>query len=450
MQRPITRLGLAACLAALAACGPKPLILKGPRFPARAPLDEVMKEAGKPAAAAPPTAPANKSAPIRLAAGVANADWPQRMGGPTHYLPPLALGAQLTEAWAAPIGQPNDKRHQITATPVVAGGRIYTIDSRSNVSATSTAGAHLWTADLTPRGLSPDAATGGGLAYGAGLLFASTGFGDLKALDPASGKEVWSVRFHAAVSGTPTVEGGVVYVVTRDSKAWALDTATGKIRWQIDNTNTGVGMPGAAGPALSARFALLPFPSGVLAGALKPGGTQLWTSTVAGKRLGEGYAISLDITGDPVVVGDRVFVANGVGTTQAVTLNTGETIWSAPEGAVNPVWPAGGSVFLVSDQGKLVRLDAATGERIWAVDLPFYVPVKRVKNRGTVFANFGPILAGGRLIVASSDGRLMGFDPVDGHPTGTVTLPAGAASEPVVAGRTFYVVTVDGQLRAFR
>lgn len=450
MTRPITVLGLAGCLAALAACAPKPLILKGPRFDARTPLNEVMKDAGKTDAPQPDQTPANRTLPIALGPQVARADWPQRMGGPQHLLPHLALSRSLSQAWEAPIGLPNDKRHRITAEPVVAGGRIFTIDSRSTVTATSTAGKTLWSTDLTPPGEKANDATGGGLAFGAGLLFAASGFGALQALDPATGKVVWTQKFHSAVSGTPTVEGTTVYVVTRGSTGWAIDTRNGKIRWQLDGTETVTGVPGAAGPALSARFALLPFPSGQLVGALKPGGAQIWSTTVAGARLGQGYSSLKDITGDPVITGNRVYVGNATGGVMALDLNSGDEIWSAPQGVMNPVWPVGGSVFLVSDQAKLMRLDAATGDTIWQVQLPYYVPVKREKNRRDIFPDYGPILAGGRLIVASGDGNILSFDPASGKALSTVPMGAGAASEPVVAGGTLYVVTTDGKLRAFR
>jgi outer membrane protein assembly factor BamB len=122
----------------------------------------------------------------------------------------------------------------------------------------------------------------------------------------------------------------------------------------------------------------------------------------------------------------------------------GTTLWSIPEGAVSPVWPAGDSVFLVNDLGQLLRVDAANGAAIWRVTLP------RAERRRGVTAFHGPILAGGRLIVASSDNGLLQFDPATGAALGAVPLPSGAASAPVVAGQTLYVVTEDGRLIAFR
>jgi len=52
--------------------------------------------------------------------------------------------------------------------------------------------------------------------------------------------------------------------------------------------------------------------------------------------------------------------------------------------------------------------------------------------------------------VASSDGLIRQFDPASGALIGTIALPGGAASAPVVAGQTLYVISKTGQLHAFR
>ena len=81
---------------------------------------------------------------------------------------------------------------------------------------------------------------------------------------------------------------------------------------------------------------------------------------------------------------------------------------------------------------------------IWRVPLP------QAEHRRGVTAFYGPVLAGGRLIVGSSDGQLLQFDPTAGAALGAVALPSGAASAPVVAGSALYIVTEDGRLNAFR
>ena len=72
------------------------------------------------------------------------------------------------------------------------------------------------------------------------------------------------------------------------------------------------------------------------------------------------------------------------------------------------------------------------------------------RRQSSIFTHYGPVLAGGRLIVTSSDGLIRQFDPTSGALIGQITLPGGAASGPVVAGETLYVISKTGQLHAFR
>ena len=116
---------------------------------------------------------------------------------------------------------------------------------------------------------------------------------------------------------------------------------------------------------------------------------------------------------------------------------------------MGPLVIAGESVFLVNDEAHLVRLDAATGETIWAVEMPYF-EAEKVKKRKAITAHYGPVLAGGRLWVASSDGKLSGFSPADGSMVYQTDIPGGAASQPAIAGGVMYVVTGKGQVVAFR
>ena len=83
------------------------------------------------------------------------------------------------------------------------------------------------------------------------------------------------------------------------------------------------------------------------------------------------------------------------------------------------------------------------------MELPLFTENKP-KKQGALYSHYGPILAGGRLIVASSDGLLRSFDPVDGKLIYSVEVPDGASSNPVVANGTLYVLGGKGELHAFR
>jgi outer membrane protein assembly factor BamB len=222
------------------------------------------------------------------------------------------------------------------------------------------------------------------------------------------------------------------------------------VLWTLPGTPSASGVLGAAGPAVSDSLVFFPFSSGEVTAALKSGGVRQWSTIVAGQRLGRAVGGITDITGDPVVSGNTVYVGNQGGRTVAIDAASGDRLWTAKDGALAPVLPVGNSVFLINDEARLVRLDAATGTPIWSVEMPFFVPTRRVQYRVAITAHFGPILAGGRLVVASGDGVLRFFNPADGSLVGTVNIPGGAASLPAVAGGTLYVTGQNGQLHAFR
>lgn len=446
MGSAVTGLSL---LALLAACGQRELILPGERFAVRTPLEDSVPVKGQPDPVASPDHPANVSQPISLPRQTANADWTHRGGSNRHLMPHGALSASPQRVFSVNIGAGSTRRNRIEVAPIVADGRIYTIDGKSGVVATSTVGARLWAVDLTAQFDRGGNESGGGLSYGGGRLFAATGYSEVVALDPASGAVIWRQRFDAPVMGSPTVDNGTVYVSSRDGSAFALNADSGKILWDIPGTPNDVGMVGAAGPAVADKTILFPTAGGEVTAILKDGTARVWQTSVAGRRLGRVYASIADVTGDPVIAGPTTYVGTSAGRTVALDTESGKLLWSAGEGALGPVLAVGGSVFLVNDEARLVRLDASTGATIWNVEMPYFVKEK-VKKHKAITAHYGPVLAGGRLVVASGDGILRFFNPTDGALLSTADLPGGAAAQPALAGGTLYIVSGNGQLHAFR
>ncbi|MEM1429586.1 MAG: PQQ-binding-like beta-propeller repeat protein [Pseudomonadota bacterium] len=423
-------------------------VLEGPRFDVRTPLEESLPEDGVFPEQAVAEAEA-RSEPISLPAQVNHAEWTHRNGGPGHRIRHPALRSTLTEVWAVSIGEGDSRRAAITADPIVADGRIFTLDAASQVMAHGASGARLWSASLVPPSERARDATGGGIAYGNGRLFVTTGFGQLHALDPETGRTLWTQRFDAPVDGAPTVFGDLVYVTSRDTRAFAVRVDNGRLEWQLPGAPTPSSILGGAGPAVTDRIVVFPFGSAELVATLRRGGVRVWSATLAGQRRGRAFAGFSDITGDPVVDGARIYAGSPSGRIAALNAADGERIWTATEGAMSPVWPTGGSVFAVTDIGQLVRLDAADGSPIWAVDLPYFIN-ERPRRRQGVFAHHGPVLAGGRLIVASDDGFLRSFDPRDGRLLSSVEIRGGATTSPVIVNNTLYVVSTGGRLHAFR
>lgn len=426
---------------ALAACGERDVILPGER------LD--------PLAVTSPDGPAIEgpagisSTALSLAAPRTNGEWTHRGGNAAHQPGHVAIGAGTSRIWSADIGAGDDRRHRITADPIVAGGRVFTLDSRARVTATALSGGTAWSTDVTPTGENSDSASGGGLAYEGGLVFVTTGFGELVALDASSGGVLWRQRVDSAVSGAPAVQNGTVYVAGSNNVGWAVRASDGKVLWQTTGTPSASGVMGAAAPAVEGDTVVFPFSSGQLLAVDTQDGLTKWTAQVAGTRIGRAVSNIRDVTGDPVISGGRVYGGTSSGRIDSVDMTMGIREWSSEDGANSPVVVAGGSVFAVNDQAELIRLDAATGGVIWRVPMPYFTDEK-IKKQDKIHAHYGPVLAGGRLYAASSDGYLRAFDPASGQLVGRGEIPGGAAAGPAVAGQTLYVVSRSGQLIAYR
>ncbi len=437
MKKTMFKTGCAALwvsVAVVAGCGEKEIILEGERLSIDGTTPEVVE---------------NRAPAINLGQTVTNAAWTHRNGSPSHRITHPALSSSPALAWAAEIGEKETRRHRITADPVGANGRIFAMDAMSRVTAVGTDGAVLWTRSLVPSSDKAADAAGGGLAVSGDVLIVTTGFGHLAALDVTTGETHWEQKLEAPVTSAPTIHNNVVYAIGRDNRAWAIEIDTGRVRWQLSGTPSTTAIVGGAGPAITDAYAIFPFSSGELIATFPKGGFELWNATVSGARDGKAYAGITDISGDPVVVGNRVYASNASGRTIAFDIGSGRRIWTANEGATSPVWPAGNSIFVVSDDSELVRLDENTGERIWGTPLPQF-PEEKVRKRDAFFAHYGPVLAGGQLIVASSDGTVRFFDPTSGALRHSVEIPDGAASNPVVMGNALYIMSSNGQLHAFR
>ena len=430
----------------LASCAEKDLILPGEREDIRAVLTDDEGSAG---GIVTNSTTQNTTAPAKLPAETVNAEWLQRIGSPTTRTPHPALSAAPQRVWSVSIGAGDGKRNRITADPVVADGRIYTLDAQATVTAVSTAGQVVWSRDLTPPNDSPSDASGGGLSFGNGKVFVSSGFGILVALNAATGEVIWEQALRGTGSGSPTVFGDIIYIVSGDDDAWALDADTGRIKWRLAAAPDINNVIGGPAPAVSDKYVVFAFGAGELQGAFRKGGLRLWDAQVAGRRAGLSQSLVADVTGDPVISGDKVYVGTHSGRLVALRLANGERLWTAGEGPLSPAWPAGDSLYMVSDKNELLRLRAEDGTRVWGQKLPFFTS-NRPKRQAEVFAHYGPVVAGGQVIVASNDGQIRFFDPVSGALNRSVEIPGGATSNPVVAGRTLYVVSTKGELYAFR
>lgn len=375
-------------------------------------------------------------------------DWPQTGGLSHHAMVHVPLGPEPARAWTRNIGTGADSENSLIASPVVADGKVFAIDARARVSAYDAAnGDRQWRYDLTPDGDNDSAVRGGGIAYDDGRLFVATGAGELWALDAKSGGFYWKLRLDSPLRAAPTIYGGRVFIVTASNRVVAYAAADGRKLWEFTGSETTEGLLGAASPAADLGVVVVAMRSGALAALRVENGTLAWEDSLAGGRRASGVAAIGDIKAAPVIANGRVYAVGNSGLAVAIDMRTGGRVWEKEIGGVNMPWVAGNVVFVLSNNGEVIALQASSGRIAWVTPLSTWL--RPDTHSGRIIWS-GPVLAGDRLIVAGSHGYVVAISPYTGKVLGYDRLPGGVTVPPVAAGGSLYFLTDDADLVAYR
>jgi outer membrane protein assembly factor BamB len=104
---------------------------------------------------------------------------------------------------------------------------------------------------------------------------------------------------------------------------------------------------------------------------------------------------------------------------------------------------AGNHIYVATTEHQLVSLLRDTGQVRWITDLQEF-------SEGDDLYWSGPVMGGGRLILASSEGRILEFSPHDGSLLREYQAPGAVSIAPVIAGQSLYVLSDNGRLAAYR
>ena len=132
---------------------------------------------------------------------------------------------------------------------------------------------------------------------------------------------------------------------------------------------------------------------------------------------------------------------------QVFDLISGQRQWEINIAGISKPWVVGEWVFVVSDDAKLLSVNRANGKIRWITQLPAF---RNEKKKAGPIRYRGPVLAGGRLILASSEGTLVNVDPANGGFQSQTNIRASVNLSPIVANQTLYILDENGRLHAFR
>jgi outer membrane protein assembly factor BamB len=274
-----------------------------------------------------------------------------------------------------------------------------------------------WTTALGPGSESSPAVAGG-------TVFVGADDAKLYAVDAATGAVRWTATTGAAiVLSSPAIADGRVFIGSSDQKLYAFDASTGAQLWNT-STDAPIGSPPtvADGVVYAASDKLYAFDPAT--------GQVRWTADTGGPLLFSA----------PSVAGGKVYVgAFDTETLQGVLrgfdATTGERLWTATTfGAIQGAPVVVGNTIYVASGFGIQAFDAATGATLWGVVLPSNAPTT-------------PAVVDGVVYVAWEAGGVDALDAATGATIWSTTIRTQAEtigfSSPAVANGVLYVGSSD-------
>jgi outer membrane protein assembly factor BamB len=391
---------------------------------------------------------ATAAMPMSLPAPVANSAWAQSGGDADKSVGHLALGTALSQAFMVQAGRGSSLTMRLAASPIVANGRVYTIDTLGAVRSFDAKTGALYWASQTPTDKGSERSLyGGGIAYDNGRIYATNGLGYVSALSEQTGGILWQVRPGGPLRGAPSIANGALYVMSQDNQIYSLDETNGKTNWSAAASLEIAGVFGSGSPAVGQGTVVAGFSSGELNAYRYENGRNVWQDALQRTSITTSVSSLSDIDADPVIDNGQVIAIGQGGRMVALELTTGQRQWELNIAGISTPWVAGDWIFAVTDDAKLLCIYRQNGHIRWINQLPQFLHPKKKKGQ---IDYLGPILAGNRLIVAGWNGMLINIDPATGNFQSQTSTGAGISVAPIVANSTLYVYDDDGRLHAYR
>lgn len=365
-----------------------------------------------------------------------NVNWTQPGGDARNAPGHLSYKGSLRSTWTSDAGKGTTSDGQLIPRPIVYNGRIYTLDTEGVVSSFSASGGSLgFRVRLTPETEEKEEGYGGGLAADENRLYAATGYGTVVALDPKTGKSLWTKVLGVPVRTSPTAAGGKVFVVTTEGRIYCLSGQDGEEVWSQRGLPDRTSILSNISPAVDGNVLVVPYSSGDISAYNLVTGRPIWTDSLATTKRGSSLA-SIANPGRPVISKGVVYAVGNSGRMIATSKKDGARLWSKSIASTQTPWPAGNMVYVADRSGRVVAMSRKSGSVAW---------VKQLVQGETWL---GPVMAGNRLWLVSNKGRVAGLNPANGKIISQRDLGYQINIAPIVAAGHMYILTDNAKLIA--
>ncbi|MEQ9104383.1 MAG: PQQ-binding-like beta-propeller repeat protein [Rhodothermales bacterium] len=258
-------------------------------------------------------------------------------------------------------------------------------------------------------------------------LFVGTRKGEMHAVDLASGRRTGYREFNEAIEGTPAISDGILYVTSPwgNRALIAYDLERASVKWRVS------GVPVEVAPVVAGNVVVIVDVEATVRAYRTGNGEEVWRHHLEERT---------SVHSTPLLLADgRLFVATDRGGLVMMDASNGDVLWQTSidlpvrAGAASD----GERIYIPTTRGVLVAVDVQSGKVLW-----------EHRNPNRLVRMAPPAVKGGRLIFGASDGTVRRLDAISGVQEWTVNVGAVVDAPPQWTHSAVYVGTMGRELLA--
>ena len=286
-------------------------------------------------------------------------------------------------------------------------------------------------------------------------VYVGSSDGALYAVNRTDGSQLWKFETEGPVNSSPAHHAGIVYVGSVDGNFYAVDAATGRERWRFatkgERRFTAPGIHGAIPrtermPDPFDVFLSSPAVVGNIV-YFGSGDQHVYALDAATGALRWTFTTGDVVHASPAVADGRVYIGSWDRNLYALDAMSGKEIWRYTTGNDTVIYNqigiassaavSNGIVLVGGRDGHFHAVDARTGALLWKHD----------NNGGWTIGS--PAVRDGVVYFATSDGRrFKALDVTTGATRFNLGNKAISFSSPAIAGNIIYYGTSDGWMHS--
>ncbi|MFT4655169.1 MAG: outer membrane protein assembly factor BamB [Kangiellaceae bacterium] len=368
-----------------------------------------------------------------------------------RQLPEITMAFQTQFLWSETIGDGVDNYFS-RLSPAIGYGKIFAADREGQIVALNPdTGKQIWSRDISRKSTESSitnlyglfagtvsAKISGGLTLAYDAVYFGTEDGIVYSLSSEDGSINWKTNVPSEVISAPAADANIIVVNTVSGALMGLDAATGEIKWQNDSDVPPLTLRGISAPAAAAGGAIVGLANGRVRVSIIESGLTAWEAVVAKPTGATELDRIVDIDSKPLVFGGTVFLVSYGGSLAAIELRSGNIIWTREYASYRNVSIDGNRLFVTDNNSSIYAIDRRNGVELWSNG--------ELRKRNLTSAT--PV--GDYIVLGDKFGYLHYFTQDEGKYVSRIAVGDGEKgalyNEPVYADGLFVIQTRDGEV----